>query len=60
MQQPPKMPLESHSAPPAEMGEDAMQFLWAISYSDLLMVMLTFFIIFFEFSDVTETTPWIN
>lgn len=33
--------------------EDAAQHLWAISYCDLLMVLLTFFIIYFQTDDIT-------
>src|SRR5687768_16341369 len=36
--------------------EDAAQHLWAISYSDLLMVLLTFFIVYFQF-DEAENIP---
>ena len=36
--------------------EDPHMHLWAVSYSDLLMVLLCFFIIYFEFSDVMEKT----
>lgn len=35
----------------AEVYEDPNQHLWAISYSDLLMVLLTFFVLFFSFSE---------
>jgi flagellar motor protein MotB len=31
--------------------EDGLQFLWAVSYSDLLMVLMCFFIIFFSMDD---------
>lgn len=36
-----------------EMAEDALQHLWAISYCDLLMVLLTFFVMYFQFSDIS-------
>lgn len=35
----------------AEVYEDPNQHLWAISYSDLLMVLLTFFVLFFSFGE---------
>lgn len=38
-------------------GEDSLQFLWAVSYSDLLLVMLTFFIIFYQYSDSFSKSP---
>lgn len=31
--------------------EDSLQFLWAVSYCDLLMVLMSFFILFFQVSD---------
>ncbi len=35
--------------PQRKLGEDdSLQFLWAVSYSDLLMVLLSFFIVFFD------------
>lgn len=33
--------------------EDSLQFLWALSYSDLLMVLMSFFVIYFNFSSST-------
>lgn len=38
-----------------DMPEESL--LWAISYADLLMVMLAFFVIFFEFTQVTDDRP---
>jgi chemotaxis protein MotB len=42
--------------PRSEIQEDANSHLWAVSYSDLLMVLLAFFILFFSFdqSDVKK------
>ncbi|MGK5084271.1 flagellar motor protein MotB [Bdellovibrionota bacterium FG-1] len=40
-----------------EIFEDPMQFLWAISYSDLLMVLMSFFVMYFEMSDMPENSP---
>lgn len=37
--------------PSEEIYEDPQQHLWAISYSDLLMVMMAFFVLFFNFED---------
>jgi len=41
---------EQRDAPEVDLSEDPLQFIWAVSYADLLMVLLTFFIIFFEFT----------
>lgn len=38
------------SSPSILESEDSLQFLWAVSYSDLLMVLLSFFIVYFSFS----------
>jgi flagellar motor protein MotB len=38
-----------------EIPEESL--LWAVSYADLLMVMLAFFVIFFEFKQVTDNQP---
>lgn len=40
--------------------EDPLQFLWAISYSDLLMVLMCFFIIYAEFSNLKKSDPILN
>jgi flagellar motor protein MotB len=41
-----------------ELFEDPLQHLWAISYSDLLMVLMTFFILFFKFGSLmTKVSP---
>jgi len=37
--------------------EDPLQFLWAVSYSDLLMVLMCFFVIYFEMSSQMGTSP---
>lgn len=42
-----RMPLKRRRS---EIYEDPLQHLWAISYSDLLMVLMTFFILFYNFS----------
>lgn len=34
--------------------EDSLQFLWAVSYCDLLMVLMSFFILFFQINDNKE------
>ena len=40
-------------APPLE--EDASQHLWAVSYADMLMVLMSFFIIYFQFDEMQGT-----
>jgi flagellar motor protein MotB len=42
---------------PSHDMDDSLQFLWAISYSDVLMVLLTFFIIFYQFSESMVPSP---
>jgi flagellar motor protein MotB len=59
-------PLDRRTAPAPTLGqksgkregiyEDPLQFLWAISYSDLLMVLMSFFIIFFQMNDSKNDT----
>ena len=51
------LPLKRKKSNEDALYEDPLQFAWAISYSDLLMVMLCFFIIFFEMSDLVDQTP---
>ena len=51
------LPLKRKKLNEDALYEDPLQFAWAISYSDLLMVMLCFFIIFFEMSDIMDQTP---
>ncbi|MGK5085342.1 hypothetical protein WDW37_18810 [Bdellovibrionota bacterium FG-1] len=40
-----------HASESGALAEDPMQFMWAISYSDLLMVLMSFFVIYFEMRD---------
>jgi flagellar motor protein MotB len=40
--------------------DEGDQHAWAVSYSDLLMVLLSFFVLFFSFSDDKETTGLIS
>jgi len=40
-----------------QVQEDALQFLWAVSYSDLLMVLLSFFVIYSELSQSSKDNP---
>jgi flagellar motor protein MotB len=52
-----KAPERLRLAPARKHGgiaEDANAHLWAISYSDLIMVLLCFFIVFFRFNDKVE------
>jgi flagellar motor protein MotB len=37
--------------------DESLQFLWAVSYSDLMMVLLTFFIVFYHYSDALKGSP---
>ncbi len=38
-----------------EIHEDPLQHLWAVSYSDLLMVLMAFFLLFFQFEDMLKS-----
>ena len=38
-------------------AEDSLQFLWAVSYTDLLMVLISFFVIFFQLTPSLAPTP---
>lgn len=38
-------------------GGDESQFLWAVSYSDMLMVLLSFFVIYYNTSETKVTPP---
>ena len=37
--------------------EDPLQYLWAISYSDLLMLLVCFFLIYYNTKEIPEVTP---
>lgn len=53
--------VELHQAAPSNhkkgLEEDANQHLWAISYSDLLMVIMCFFVVFFDSGDSVDLSP---
>jgi flagellar motor protein MotB len=48
-----KGPLRRHRR--ANLAEDASQHLWAVSYSDLLMVLMSFFVIYFSVNDSKDS-----
>lgn len=51
MKKPPRSQVMHRGGGSNNLDEDPLQFLWAVSYSDLLMVLLCFFVVYFNFSD---------
>ena len=54
MERPLEMELEETVDVAGSLEEDPQQFLWAVSYSDLLMVLVSFFIVYFSFVETSE------
>lgn len=54
MEKPLELELDESMDQLSNLEEDPLQFLWAVSYSDLLMVLVSFFIVYFSFVETKD------